>query len=165
MGLFGGQPRAESKAETAPEELEREEQETSASAFGGGTVIAKGMVVSGAMRGEGAVRIEGAVSGEIGLRGSVVIAPGGQMKGPIVADLIRVAGRAEGTIGARDHLRLESTGDIEGDVAAGSLVVENGGCLNGRVRVVRQEDLPPEPPQAEEAPLDAPEDGEELEEV
>jgi cytoskeletal protein CcmA (bactofilin family) len=58
------------------------------------------------------------------------------VNGPITADVIRVAGRVEGSISAAEHLLLESTGSIEGDVSTNTLVVENGGALNGRTTML-----------------------------
>ena len=42
-----------------------------------------------------------------------------------------VAGSVEGNVVARDHLRLEKSGTLEGDAETVSLVVEDGGRLNG----------------------------------
>jgi cytoskeletal protein CcmA (bactofilin family) len=99
-------------------------------------VIAKGITVSGAMKGQGVVEIEGTVEGELELKGSVLVTSTGKVIGPITADVIRVAGRVEGSISALEHLLLESTGSIEGDVSTNTLVVENGGALNGRTTML-----------------------------
>ena len=114
------------------------------------TLITQGVTIKGTVEGEGVVQVEGVVEGEFSMVGAVIVADTGVVRGPITADVVRVAGKVEGNVTAREHMRLEQSGTLIGDVATASLVVENGGCLNGRVRVVRQEDLPPEPPQAEE---------------
>jgi len=95
------------------------------------TVIASGATVAGTMKGEGIIRVEGVVEGEIDLKGAVIVTPGGLVKGPVAADVIRVAGRIEGNVNARDHLFIEKTGSLQGDFTTVSLVVEDGGRLNG----------------------------------
>lgn len=96
------------------------------------TVIAVGASVSGTLRGEGIIQVEGTVEGEIDLRGAVIVAATGLIKGPVSADVIRVAGHLEGAITARERLLLQKTGSIEGDMTTPALEVEDGGRFNGR---------------------------------
>lgn len=103
----------------------------------GSTVIAQGITFSGTLRGEGVVQVEGVVDGEFDITGAVIVAESGLIRGPITADVVRVAGRVEGNIHAREHMRLESSGSLEGDVTTASLVVEDGGILNGRCTTVK----------------------------
>lgn len=96
------------------------------------TVIAAGASVSGTLRGEGIIQVEGTVEGEIELKGAVIVAPTGLVKGPVTADVLRIAGRIEGSVCAKERLLLQKTGSIEGDITTPSLEVEDGGRLNGR---------------------------------
>ena len=86
------------------------------------------------------VQVEGTVKGEFNMVGAIVVAESGLVKGPITADVVRVAGRVEGNVTAREHLRLESSGILLGDVTTASLVVEDGGCLNGRSTMMKAQD-------------------------
>ena len=95
------------------------------------TVIATGVTMSGTLRGEGVIQVEGIVEGEIDLKGAVIVTPTGHIKGPVAADTVHIAGCIMGDVMARDHMRLEKTGSLEGDVTTVSLVVEDGGHLNG----------------------------------
>ena len=90
------------------------------------TIIAQGITFTGMIRGEGNVQIEGRLEGEVDLMGSVTVANGGVVQGPVTADAVRVAGDLTGSVTAREHLCLERTGSIHGDVATASLMVENG---------------------------------------
>jgi cytoskeletal protein CcmA (bactofilin family) len=101
------------------------------------TVIAKGVTLSGSLCGQGVVEVEGTVEGELELEGSVVVTPTGLVTGPITADVVRIAGRVTGCITAREHLRLEKSGSVDGDVNTVSLVVEDGGSLNGRTAMLK----------------------------
>ena len=92
---------------------------------------------TGNLRGEGVVQVEGVVEGEIELKGAMIVAATGRVKGPVTADVVQVAGHIEGGVLARDHMRLEKTGSLEGDVTTVSLVVEDGGRLNGRSSMLK----------------------------
>jgi cytoskeletal protein CcmA (bactofilin family) len=52
-------------------------------------------------------------------------------KGTIFAKHLVVTGRAEGTMKITDCLEIHGTGYVEGDVEVGSLVVDEGGTLQG----------------------------------
>ena len=96
------------------------------------TLITQGVTIKGTVEGEGVVQVEGVVEGEFSMVGAVIVADTGVVRGPITADVVRVAGKVEGNVTAREHMRLEQSGTLIGDVATASLVVEDGGCLNGR---------------------------------
>ncbi len=76
-------------------------------------------------------RVEGIVEGTIHSTGEISIAPGGLVKGTILAKHLVVTGRAEGTMKISDCLEIHGTGYVEGDVEVGSLVVDEGGILQG----------------------------------
>lgn len=132
MGFFSMQkaePRMDLPA--LPEE-EKQMSDAPKQPRAGNTVIAQGITFNGTLRGEGVVQVEGMVEGEFDLTGAVIVAETGLIRGPIKADVVRVAGRVEGSVHAREHMRLESSGSVDGDVTTASLVVEDGGILNGR---------------------------------
>jgi cytoskeletal protein CcmA (bactofilin family) len=77
------------------------------------------------------LRVEGIVDGTIHSTGEVSIAPGGLVKGTVFAKHLVVTGRAEGIMKITDCLEIHGTGYVEGDVEVGSLVVDEGGTLQG----------------------------------
>ena len=93
----------------------------------GKEVLFKGEIHTGAR----SFRIEGTVEGVIHSAGEVSIAPGGLVKGTILAKHLIVTGRAEGVFKISDSLEIHGTGYVEGDVEVGSLVVDEGGTLQG----------------------------------
>lgn len=140
MGLFGRQTRSDTEVETMAADAQEEYDEIpSLPTPLSSTVIATGLTLSGTMKGEGVIQVEGTVEGEIDLKGAVIVTSTGLIKGPVTADVVRVAGCIEGTVMARDHICLEKTGSLEGDVTTQSLVVEDGGRLNGRSSMLKQE--------------------------
>ena len=135
MGFFGT-PKTEQQAPIALEGERRQEslpppQKVSS------TLITQGITIKGTIEGEGVVQVEGAVVGEFNMIGAIIVADTGLVRGPITADVVRVAGKVEGNVIAREHMRLEHTGTLNGDVSTASLVVEDGGCLNGRSTMTR----------------------------
>ena len=129
MGLFGRQAREEE--DNILEAVSEQEELPSLPEPPSSTVVASGAIIAGTMKGEGITQVEGVVEGEIDLKGAVIVAPNGLVKGPVTADVIRVAGRIEGVVNAREHLFIEKTGSLQGDFTTVSLVVEDGGRLNG----------------------------------
>ena len=108
------------------------------------TLITQGVTIKGTVEGEGVVQVEGEVEGEFHMVGAVIVSDTGLVRGPISADVVRVAGKVEGNVTAREHMRLEQSGTLIGDVATASLVVEDGGRLNGRSTMTKAPDLDPE---------------------
>ena len=123
---------------------ERQQESLPSPAKISSTVITQGVTVKGTIRGEGVVQVEGVVEGEFSMVGAVIVADTGVVRGPITADVVRVAGKVEGNVTAREHMRLEQSGTLIGDVATASLVVEDGGCLNGRSTMTKAPEPDPE---------------------
>lgn len=144
MAFFGGQPKTPPAAEPKIDSDRREDSDIpNLPEPRGNTVIAKDLLVTGKLSGEGVVQIEGTVEGEIALKGYVIVASTGRVKGPVEADVIRVAGEVEGNLVSHDHVQLERTGTITGDVTTVSFVIENGGRLNGRTTMVPEQSSVP----------------------
>ena len=135
MGFFGMQ-KVDAPAEV-PAVPQEEPVSAPAPARAGSTIIAQGITFTGTIRGEGVIQVEGVVEGEFDMTGAVVVAESGLVRGPVAADVVRVAGRVEGNVHAREHMRLEPTGSLDGDVTTASLVVEDGGSLNGRCTTLK----------------------------
>ena len=154
MGFFG-MAKSEPRVET-PVVVKAEEELPAIPApsrGAGSTVIAEGITISGTLSGEGVIQVEGIVVGKIELTGAVIVSETGLIRGPIQADVVRVSGRVEGSVIAREHTRLEATGSMEGDVSTASLVVEDGGSLNGRCTMLK-----PPAPEEDLTDVSAPDD-------
>ncbi len=93
----------------------------------GKDVLLKGEIHTGGR----SFRIEGTVEGTIHSVGEVSIAPGGLVTGTILAKHLVVTGRALGVMKISDCLEIHGTGYVEGEVEVGSLVVDEGGTLQG----------------------------------
>ncbi len=101
--------------------------------------------------------IEGSVEGTVLSEGQVVIAPTGLVKGTIHARHLTVRGRVEGILKVAECLEILGTGWVEGEVELATLVVDEGGTLQGTCvhRLVAREKEPlPLVPRKEERALD-----------
>ena len=96
------------------------------------SLLGKDVTLHGEIQtGDRSLRIEGTVDGTIHSTGEVSIAPGGLVKGTVFAKHLIVTGRAEGIMKITECLEIHGTGYVEGDVEVGSLVVDEGGTLQG----------------------------------
>ena len=96
------------------------------------TLLGKGTLWKGEIHaGQNSLRIEGNVDGNIQSEGEVTIAPTGEVKGTIEAKHLIVTGRVQGTFKIKECLEIHGTGYVEGEVEVGSLVVDEGGTLQG----------------------------------
>ena len=96
------------------------------------TLLGKGTVWKGDIHtGPNSIHIEGTVEGTIHSEGQVTIAPSGIVKGTIHAKHLIVTGRVEGIFKIMECLEIHGTGWVEGEVEVGSLVVDEGGTLQG----------------------------------
>ena len=77
------------------------------------------------------LRIEGSVEGTIFSEGEVTIAPTGTFKGAIHTKNLIVIGYVEGVLRVAECLEIHGTGCVEGEAEVGSLVVDEGGTLQG----------------------------------
>lgn len=96
------------------------------------TLLGKGTLWKGEIQaGQNSLRIEGTVEGNIQSEGEVTIAPSGEVRGTIEAKHLIVTGRVMGVFKIKECLEIHGTGYVEGEVEVGSLVVDEGGTLQG----------------------------------
>ncbi|HET6330588.1 MAG TPA: polymer-forming cytoskeletal protein [Holophagaceae bacterium] len=78
------------------------------------------------------LRIEGRIEGSIHSTGEVTVAPNGYVEGTIHAKHLIVTGKVKGMVKIAECLEIHGTGLVEGEAEVGSLVVDEGGTLEGR---------------------------------
>lgn len=99
------------------------------------SVIGAGMRILGDVESSGALKIEGTVEGSIRGGRQVVVARTGSVQGDIHAEEVVLAGRVTGTINAAERVEIQGTCRLEGDINTRSIVVLEGGVINGTVRM------------------------------
>lgn len=99
------------------------------------SVIGTGMKVIGDIEAAGALKIDGMVEGSIRGARQVVLGRTGVVHGDLVADEAVLGGRVIGTVTASERVEIQNTSRIEGDIHTRSIVVSEGGIINGSVRM------------------------------
>lgn len=67
--------------------------------------------------------------------GDVIVEKRGQLAAFVRAKNLLIKGRVKGDVEARGRVRVTRTGEVQGNVTAPSLIVENGGMIDGVVRI------------------------------
>ncbi len=102
-----------------------EQQET-------GSLLGRGSEFQGKLTFFGTVRIEGAFEGDIFSDDTLVVVPGGHVRGTVnVGTLIVTGGRVEATVNAKSAVELHPPGQLNGEVTTPSLQIERGAVFLG----------------------------------
>jgi cytoskeletal protein CcmA (bactofilin family) len=99
------------------------------------SIIAPGMKVTGDVETPGIIKIEGVIEGSVRGARQVLVGRQGTVHGDIRAAEIVLGGTVEGTIFATDRVEIEGTSSIHGDIHTKSIIVHEGGRINGSVRM------------------------------
>jgi cytoskeletal protein CcmA (bactofilin family) len=102
------------------------------------SILGEGMVIDGRLLVSGSALIHGVVTGNIEASQSaalVVIGVGdsGKVQGNISADQVMIGGRVMGDVMGRSRVELMSNAVVEGNLTYGSLVIDEGARVLGRM--------------------------------
>jgi len=99
------------------------------------SVIASGMKIVGDIESTGVVKIEGIVEGAIRGARQLLLGRQGTVHGDIRAHEVVIGGTVVGTIVADERVEIQGTSSVQGDIHTKSIVVLEGGVINGTVRM------------------------------
>src|SRR2546423_627704 len=99
------------------------------------SIIGTGMRVVGDITADGVVKIEGTVVGTVRAGRQVLVGKGGEVEGDVISREAIIGGEVRGSIRADERIEIQSTSVVHGDVAAKRLLVQEGGEINGVVRM------------------------------
>jgi cytoskeletal protein CcmA (bactofilin family) len=88
--------------------------------------------VEGSIETEGTLIVDGSVKGKIKCNTLEIIAEG-RVDAEVDAEEVSVAGSFEGRILCSGRLTIRSTGKVVGDISYGTLAIELGGFLDGKL--------------------------------
>ncbi|NUO40031.1 MAG: polymer-forming cytoskeletal protein [Gemmatimonadaceae bacterium] len=91
------------------------------------------LTVTGDLETTASLRIEGNLDGSVLSADSVVIGVGSRISGDIHAREVVVGGTITGNVHASERVELQATAVVTGDVHTGSILIQEGGVVNGRV--------------------------------
>jgi cytoskeletal protein CcmA (bactofilin family) len=95
--------------------------------------IDQGSEFEGKLTFKDTVRIDGCFRGEITSQNTLIVGETGEIMAVVRSREVIVSGSVTGNIFASDRLVLHKTARVEGDVEAGSIAIEEGALLNGKV--------------------------------
>ncbi|MCQ6558843.1 bactofilin family protein [Paenibacillus mendelii] len=101
------------------------------------TLIGPGTQVEGHLLCESSIRIEGEYRGDITCQGDVIVGECGVARANITSKDVIVAGKVFGDIVTQGRLTITASGQIHGNVTANSLLIQDGGLLNGICQMER----------------------------
>src|ERR1700693_5552825 len=84
---------------------------------------------------DGHVHMDGRAEGEFRVTGNIEVASGAKVKALLEASNVTIKGDVEGALNARDKLVLGRNAKLSGDITVRTLQIEDGGSLNGHVRM------------------------------
>ena len=99
------------------------------------SVIAAGMKIVGDIESTGVVKIEGIVEGAVRVARQLLLGRQGTVHGDIRAHEVVIGGTVVGTIVADERVEIQGTSTVQGDIHTKSIVVLEGGVINGTVRM------------------------------
>jgi cytoskeletal protein CcmA (bactofilin family) len=91
------------------------------------------LAMSGDLDTAGSLRIDGKLEGTIRRADTVVLGVGATMTGDVHAREVVIGGSIVGNIVATERVELQATAIVTGDVLTQTILVQEGGVVNGRV--------------------------------
>jgi cytoskeletal protein CcmA (bactofilin family) len=98
-------------------------------------VIAEGTVITGTFTSTENVRLDGVINGNVTIDRKFVLGDKSEVIGNIKASSFAVKGKVVGDMDIADSLHIQNTADITGDMKAKTLIVEEGGRYNGKLKI------------------------------
>ena len=99
------------------------------------STIAHDMKIVGDVSCSGVIRIEGHVEGSVKGARQVLVGRQGMVKGDVSAREAIIGGKIEGSVTASERVEVQGTALINGDLYAKSMLVQEGGRINGAIRM------------------------------
>ena len=107
--------------------------------------IDQGSEFEGKLTFKDTVRIDGMFRGEITSQNTLIVGETGEIMATVRSCSVFISGTVTGNIFASQRLVLHKTARVEGDIEAGSIAIEEGAVLNGRITM---SGMPKKSPQA-----------------
>lgn len=99
------------------------------------SIVATDMRIVGELATDGVLKVEGTVVGSIRADREVLVARNGVIEGDVYTRQAVVGGRVEGSIYADEKVEVQENSMVQGDIVTKRLVVNEGGEVNGNVRM------------------------------
>lgn len=107
------------------------------------SVIGTGMRVIGDVESNGVLKIDGTIDGSVRSAQQLLLGKTGVINGDVYAVDAILGGAVVGTILVADRVEIQGTSSVQGDIHTKSIVVFEGGMINGAVRMGEALQSPP----------------------
>jgi cytoskeletal protein CcmA (bactofilin family) len=104
-----------------------------------GAYLGPGTKISGKLHFDAPATLEGEVDGEIIAQANITVGQQATIKGKITAASVLVQGKVMADVQAEKKLEIQPPGSVVGDVTTQSLVIGDGGILEGHVSMKKTE--------------------------
>ncbi|MEM6991587.1 MAG: polymer-forming cytoskeletal protein [Myxococcota bacterium] len=104
--------------------------------------ITEDTTIRGSITTASSLTVAGAVEGDINAGGEVSVLEEALVKGDISGPSVSIAGKVEGRISASGRLVIGAAGEVRGDISVRSLLIEEGGTLEGQCSMGGKADVP-----------------------
>jgi cytoskeletal protein CcmA (bactofilin family) len=108
------------------------------------SIVGKSLTIEGNVKISQGIRIDGTLNGNIyqedGMSATVAIAESGLINGNIYAQHVIISGKVKGDIYSLDRVELLKNAQIEGDISYGSIGVEAGASVLGKLKRINAQD-------------------------
>lgn len=94
--------------------------------------ISEDTTIKGSITTASTLTVAGAIEGDINAGGDVNVLADATVKGDISGPAVTISGKVEGRINASGRLLITAKGLVQGDIAVRSLLIEEGGTLQGQ---------------------------------
>jgi cytoskeletal protein CcmA (bactofilin family) len=91
------------------------------------------LLVTGDLDTAGSLRIDGKLEGNVRRADTVVLGVGASMSGDVHAREVVIGGTITGNVHATERVELQATAIVTGDILTQTILVQEGGVVNGRV--------------------------------
>ena len=105
----------------------------------GYSVVDEQLVIRGEITTEGTVRVDGRIEGRLHRADTLIVGANGVVIGDIEAREVVVAGTIEGSLVADARVEIQASASVRGDIRAATMMLHEGGTVNGHVVVSRHE--------------------------
>lgn len=121
------------------------------------SVIGPGMRVIGDVESNGVIKVDGTVDGSVRGAQQLLLGKSGVIHGDIYATDAVLGGCVVGTVVVAERVEIQGTSSVQGDIHTKSIVVFEGGTINGTVRMgdalLLQQPSHPEPSETQKREL------------
>ena len=102
------------------------------------SVLGSNSNFKGELKVDGTLRVDGTVDGQLEAD-HVILTESAMVKGAIKAKKIIIGGKIDGNVRAQELVEIKSKGKVLGDIFAPKLAIIEGGEVNGKIEMKKEE--------------------------